>query len=1253
MQKSPSKSPRSSFAKYLMAGSGLAMLAVSGAAYAQEATVNAGAEDIETVVVVGARAAQQSSNERKKRAKTPTDSIVADDVGAFPDRNLNEAISRIAGAAIERNQYGEGEGVTIRGNGPDLTRVELDGIGVQNSGGLAIGVGDSAGRGADMRELPSDLIKSVDVIKGTTADMTEGGLGGSISIQTRTGLDFKKPYFSMRVGTTRNSLGKEYRPDINIVASRKFLEGRLGVLFSVTTSKIQNNGHNMSVVTSDNAGYARSIDWDNSPNKTFTFNPSTVTGDGANTPLASWANSAGTGTVFSKTPLEVVTLSAQAQSKDQCNTLFPLLSDAELAGIAAGTSNANRVAAQNQRMYERITCLNQWNDYHPSLIRNFQNSNDDDRLAADLRFDFKVNDHLSVYAKYSVANRHVDDQYRNRNLGGVNINTAGRFVDSLNGGTNGTFYPSNSINYRTPVAGSGYYLYNGGYLTTPISIDINPNAGTGNSNVTNFAFPTLGQTVNVDPNSVKVDANHHVTQMTITDGAVSIDQISTSIISDSTYMQFGGEYKNGPVKLTFVWNRGESKYSRDDRRTSISAPYGAATLAVQPSGLWSYTLPAGFDQTNPANYVVTTAPTANITAAAASVNNPASPAYTIAQQPWVTPSFAITFQPRLQENSEDNIKLDLTYRTEGKIPFFTQFKTGYSNRKTETQYWGPGGYTVKEAVGTFGQAGYQAPIVVPTLNLRGSFRACDDTKYGATGTAAPAGALSCNYGYVANTNLSTKLTGVTTFTPSQLQALIGSIFVEPDSVFFDGYPGAGNISNWNGLDINKLWSQVASAQNANYDCIKVCRANDGNMYEQPVTRSQEDIKAAYFMMEFEQNLPLGMVFDGNVGLRVVESQVGGTGVLQLNSIRKNANFNPANPTAAAGVTTYTFRSPFTMTKTTRDWLPSYNANLWVVPDQLVLRYSTAKTVARPPINRLIPAGNCTNDERNTGTLESDGSETDMTCSGTIGNPNLKPYTAKNQQMTLEWYPNKDTMFSLAYHKLDVRIGGPVAVTQSDGKLFAGTGLVDPQTGQSIDNTEFTYSQWVNDSGYGRTGWEFSSKTAFTFLPWYLRYTGADFNISTLEGTSNVNIVDPNTGDKMRPPGESEYYANLSIWYDDGKLNGRVSYQKRAESFSCISPCGTANTVNNYPGAWGVTQPRPIPYNPGSPRFNDETQYLDAKVTYKVRPGLELYWEGRNLTKQASTLSGGDYNGFAGGTENLWKIAYGGVRTMFGITYRMQ
>ncbi|MFP1130615.1 TonB-dependent receptor [Asticcacaulis sp. W401b] len=1186
MQKPPSKSPKSTLAKYLMAGSGLAMLAVSGAAYAQQAAP-AAQDDIDTVIVVGARASQQSAIDRKKRAKTATDSIVADDVGAFPDRNLNEAISRVAGTALARNEFGEGDGVSIRGNSADLSRVEIDGLGVQNTGSLALG-GD--GRAADMRELPADLIASVDVVKGTTADMTEGSLGGGIQIKTRTALDFKKPYLSLRVGGERNSLGKKITPDINLIASRKFMDGRLGVLFNVSARHVQNNGHNMETVTSGNAGYAAAIDFDNSPEKTFTFNPSTVTGDGANVVMANSTES----------PLSLITKSANAKTKADCLAAFPIL-----------TTGSNNV--KNQRVYEQITCLNQWNDYHPSLIRSFLNSQEEKRLSADFRVDYRVNDHLTVYGKYAIANRLVDDQFRNRNLGGVNIDVTNTWLAT-------TGNPRiRSVNPAYPYQ---YYLYDPQY-----------GIGTFGNN------PFLGHTVNVDPASVKVDANHHLTEFSISDGTATIDQIDNTIDVKTNYLQFGGNYKNGPLKVDFIVGRSEGESSRTDTRTSRSTTYGLATLKVLPSGLWTYDLPATYNETDPAAFVQLS-PQAASAAVAATINNPAIPAYTAAQRPLVTPNFSIQYSPRLQETEETTAKIDLTYNLKDTIPFFTGFKTGLSYRNAVASSWGFGGYEVKSASGTFGQPGYVAPVVVPTNALRGSFRACLPTST----SIEP-----CNYGYVPSTNLLQTRYGVDTFTPDQLLAIISDTMEKPDSVFFDGFPNRGDLfGSWQGINVQRLLGYLGQSQNFNFDCLKVCQGSDGKMYEQPKGFSDEKFTAAYYMLEFEQELPFNLSFDGNVGLRVVDTEVNSTGFMTFRSRRKTAAFDPLNPYLAAGVSDTIFRQNANLSRKTRDYLPSYNFALWVVPDQVVLRYYTAKTVARPPISRLLPAGECIFDERSEEYLAADGS-TLNDCTGRVGNPELKPYTAKDSNISVEWYPNKDTMMSLAYHKLDVRIGAPEATTVSGVKVFAGSDQVDPVTGQPVSELEFDVPTWRNGDPYQRTGWEFSMKTAFTFLPWYLRYTGADFNASKLEAASNI-IRDPNSGDAMPPQGQSDFY-NLSVWYDDGKTNARVSYQYRTERFDCITSCGS-NARNNYPGPFGIAA-RPVPYSPGTPRYIDESGYLDAKITHKLRPNVDLYLEARNLTRESQAISGGNYAGFADGVENLYKLSYGGRRFLFGVTYRLQ
>jgi TonB-dependent receptor len=1159
--------------------------------------------DEEAIVVVGSRASQQSSNARKKNARTATDSIVADDIGSFPDRNVNEAISRIPGVALGRNEFGEGDSVAVRGNGPDLTRIELDGIGVQSTNGLAIGAGN--GRSADLRELPAELVKSVDVIKGSTADMTEGGLGGTVKIQTRTGLDFKKPYFSLRGGVGQNSLGKDWTPDFNAVYGRRLFNDRVGVIVSGSYSKLQNNGHGFETTTSNNRGYSRLFDFDQSPEKTFSYNPATLGTDAAD---VAFANSTGPdGKPL--TPRQLVTLSAGAKTKAECLQLFP--------------NNPTATNAQKgQRILEQQSCLNQWNDYTPSLIRNFMNTQTDQRYAFDGRLDYRVTDRLTIFGKATIANRKVHDQNRSRTpvtLFGQNLN--GTFTDSTTG------YPRT----RTVAANApaGYYLFDG------------------LNNVGNNA--TYGNVLNVVPGSVKVDNAHNVTEMTLTNNAVTIDQIENTIDTKTKYFQGGAEYRGDRLDIDAMAGMTRATTSRGDMRTARTYTYGSAGLKLQPNGLWDVQLPANYDESNPANYVQLSAPACigggaapsctGQSAVAAGPNGPATPLYTVGQMLLTTPSFSVQYTPALGVASEKIAKLDLTYRTDEIVPFIKRIKIGAQYRKNDLDRWGNGGYTAKSQVGTFGQPGYQAAVIVPTAIVRGTYRACQPT---ATST------LSCNYGYVPSTNPANVRSGVDTLTPQQLQDLFARTLEASDSAYFGDLPNRGNLPPaWQGLRTDELFDALGAKDYMNFDCLKTCVGSDGKTYDQPVSRTRETIKNIYAMADFEQDLPWGLRLDGNAGVRGVFATVKGSGLLTLNSIRVTSVFNPNDPNNANGITTIGYSQNVTLNAKTTDWLPSFNVNLWGLHDQIALRLYAGKTVARPNPTLMFPGGTCNIDQR----VELDTSAGDDVygCTGRVGNPGLKPFTAWSYNASLEWYPNADTVFSVAYGKLDVKIGSPIAVTENR-KPFAGTGQKDPATGASIEDLEFAVPTYTNGPGYKRDIWEFQAKTAFTFLPWILKHTGADVNFSILASSTTSGQQDPLTGDIMLPPNESKYYTNASLWYDDGKFNIRIAYQKRSSLFTCITPCGGNTTDINYPGEqWTNVRLVAPGYNPGVPRFIDGSTFIDAKMSYNINRNFQVYLEGRNMTREVSqTLSTGDYVPFADGTPRVMRISYGGRRIMGGL-----
>src|SRR5262249_29369961 len=154
------------------------------------------------------------------------------------------------------------------------------------------------------------------------------------------------------------------------------------------------------------------------------------------------------------------------------------------------------------------------------------------------------------------------------------------------------------------------------------------------------------------------------------------------------------------------------------------------------------------------------------------------------------------------------------------------------------------------------------------------------------------------------------------------------------------------------------------------------------------------------------------------------------GFMSLSEVLCNNPADCSSTTTSANKTTLTFTQGAHFDGNTTDWTPSYNYNLWFWDDKIVARYYWGKAIARPPANRLLPAGSCTFDE----SLESTGQND--TCSG-IGNPNLKPFKSTNQNWSLEFYPNKDTQFSYATFKNNIKVNNPISCSKTD-TLFAGT-----------------------------------------------------------------------------------------------------------------------------------------------------------------------------------------------------------------------
>ncbi len=220
---------------------------------------------ITTVEIKGTRASIQGSIARKRGASTVQDSIVAEDVDQFPDKNVGEALSRVSGVQLTR-EFGEGSQVSIRGVEPDLNRVEVNGVSVLSTNG-------SGGRGAELRELASELISSIDVVKGSTADLTEGGIGGTVQINTRKPLQFTKPTLAVVLSGETASARGGMQPRVSVLLADKYLGGNLGLMANVVYDHVLTRND-----YTRNTSWTFLRDWDFSAEKTITSLDSTAAG---------------------------------------------------------------------------------------------------------------------------------------------------------------------------------------------------------------------------------------------------------------------------------------------------------------------------------------------------------------------------------------------------------------------------------------------------------------------------------------------------------------------------------------------------------------------------------------------------------------------------------------------------------------------------------------------------------------------------------------------------------------------------------------------------------------------------------------------------------------------------------------------------------------------------------------------------------------------------------------------------------------
>ncbi|MCG5511136.1 TonB-dependent receptor [Ectothiorhodospira lacustris] len=170
----------------------------------------------EIVEVIGQAAQLEQALEDQRRSNAIKSVVHADGIGQLPDDNAAEALQRVPGLSVERDQ-GEGRFVRVRGLGSDLNSVTIN--------GTLVPAPEDDRRAVALDVLPSELIQSLSVVKTLTPDMDANSIGGTIEVESLSGFDHDGLFYSLNAEGSYDDNTSQTSPKLSGAFSNRFSLG--------------------------------------------------------------------------------------------------------------------------------------------------------------------------------------------------------------------------------------------------------------------------------------------------------------------------------------------------------------------------------------------------------------------------------------------------------------------------------------------------------------------------------------------------------------------------------------------------------------------------------------------------------------------------------------------------------------------------------------------------------------------------------------------------------------------------------------------------------------------------------------------------------------------------------------------------------------------------------------------------------------------------------------------------------------------
>lgn len=215
----------------------VAVLAGAGILSSASVWAQAGADkpeptDTATVVVTGVKASLIKSLAIKRTSDQVVESVVAEDIGKLPDNNVVEALQRVTGIQVTNRSGGEVGTLSIRGL-PDV-QTTWNGRNIFTASGTQVA----------LQDIPSTLVRQIDVYKTRDASQLETGIAGQVDVKSLRPFDFKGQKVSVLARGTYLDPAEKVNPQLSAMFSDRWKTdaGEFGALInlSATQTKYRN-----------------------------------------------------------------------------------------------------------------------------------------------------------------------------------------------------------------------------------------------------------------------------------------------------------------------------------------------------------------------------------------------------------------------------------------------------------------------------------------------------------------------------------------------------------------------------------------------------------------------------------------------------------------------------------------------------------------------------------------------------------------------------------------------------------------------------------------------------------------------------------------------------------------------------------------------------------------------------------------------------------------------------------------------------